>query len=239
MSNPTFKSLLALCRVSNLPTVWMNVLCAALLSTTEATVLQIGLLAVALSCFYCGGMAMNDVCDLEHDRVHQPYRPIAAGRLSYPQALVVMMTLFVVGFGVLLVAGHASAMLAGLLLLGVIFLYNRYHKRHASLVLAMAASRGLVYVVVALTLTGCVSSWVWLAASLQAFYVLLLTVVARQEIHAPQGRYSWPVIPWMLAAMPIIDGAVLTFLIGNPVWLAVAVAATLLTRWAQRHVRGD
>lgn len=239
MKSLTLNSLLALCRVSNLPTVWMNVLCAALLSMSNATALEICLLAFALSCFYCGGMAMNDVCDFEHDRQHQPYRPIVAGRLSHPQALATMVTLFVMGFGSLALTAYPSALLAGLLLLGIIFLYNRYHKQHAFMVLAMAAARWSVYVVVALALANQVTLWVWVAAALQGIYVLLLSVVARLEIHAPQGRYSRPVVPWMLASMPIIDGVLLAILLGTPLWLLVAVVATVLTRWAQRHVRGD
>ena len=39
-----------------------------------------------MSLLYIAGMYYNDVCDVEHDRVHQPHRPIPVGLISYGQA---------------------------------------------------------------------------------------------------------------------------------------------------------
>ena len=50
------RGIATLCRASNLPTVWTNVLAAALLSGADAGPGTIGLLALSLSAFYCGGM---------------------------------------------------------------------------------------------------------------------------------------------------------------------------------------
>ena len=48
----SFKAYLALCRVSNLPTVWTNVLAACLLAGGGCEAASFMLLALALSCFY-------------------------------------------------------------------------------------------------------------------------------------------------------------------------------------------
>lgn len=232
-------AVLGLCRFSNLPTVWMNVLAATLASGAYIGQDML-LLAVSMSCFYCGGMAMNDLFDLAHDRVHQPYRPIAAGRLEVRQASAITVALFVVGFGVLsltphplVAAGAATALFASILI------YNRWHKRHASTVLAMGAARGLVYFVTAAALTGTFAMGVVALAAAQMLYTLLVTGVARVELRLPTGRYGWPVIPWMIAAMPLVDGIVLALLLRAPIWLLVGAACSVLTRIGQRYVRGD
>ncbi|WGS53301.1 UbiA family prenyltransferase [Paraburkholderia sp. D15] len=240
---PGFNALLALCRASNLPTVWMNVVSAAVLSGATASghgpaAPLVLLLAVALSCFYCGGMALNDVCDLDYDSVHQRYRPIPAGRITLARARTVTFALFAGALGCLLGAPHHAGFVAGVVLLLVIWAYDYFHKRHPSTVLAMAGARLMVYVVTAFALTGMVSNAVWCVAVLQAAYVLTLTVVARLEGRTASGRYSWPVIPWMLAAMPVLDGIVLAVLV-DPVWLLAGFACAALTRAGQRYVRGD
>jgi 4-hydroxybenzoate polyprenyltransferase len=234
----TIKPVLALCRVSNLPTVWMNVLAAALLCGAPLQAPQVVLLALSMSCMYCGGMALNDLYDLAHDRLHQPYRPIPAGRIGAAQAWLVTGLLLTTGLALLLAAPHAAGVPAGLLLLAVIWVYDRFHKAYAASVLLMAWARLLVYVVTALALSGAVAAPVWLAAAFQAAWVLALSAVARAEVHGASDRCRWPPVPWLIAAMPLVDGALLALLAG-PGWLAAGVAGSALTRFGQRHVRGD
>lgn len=232
---------LALCRVSNLPTVWMNVLTAGVLCSPPVrapAAAFVPLLAFALSCFYCGGMAHNDLCDLDYDRVHQPFRPIPTGSIALGPARALTLALFAIALFCLLLAPHRAGVAAGAALLFVIWVYNRLHKRHPPTVFAMAGARLLVYVVTALALTGTVSEGVALAAVAQAAYVSVLTLVARFERHTAGQRYTWPVIPWMLAAMPMLDGFVLAAL-AHPAWILAGAAGTVLTRAGQRRVRGD
>ena len=239
--NNRIGAILALCRISNLPTLWMNVLTAAVLANPPGGaqgVYAVLLLCLALSCFYCGGMALNDVCDLDYDSVHQRFRPIVAGRITLAQASATLCTLFALGFLCLLAAPYSAGVAAGVALLAVIWFYDRFHKRHPSTVLAMAGARLLAYVVTALALAGTVSSLVWLAGIAQAAYILTLTFVARYESRMPNRRYAWPIVPWMLAAIALCDGVVLAVLV-HPAWLVAGVAGMALTRAAQRYVRGD
>jgi 4-hydroxybenzoate polyprenyltransferase len=233
-------ALLALCRASNLPTVWMNVVTAAVLSDVHGSspAMLVLLLAFSLSCFYCAGMALNDLCDVEHDSMHQRYRPIPAGRISVSDARHVTLALFAFALASLLSAPHRVGFVAGVGLLTLIWIYDRFHKRQPATVFAMAGARLLVYVVTGLALAGELSLGLWLAAGLQSAYVLLLTVVARLEGHRAGGRYPWPVIPWMLRAMPLLDAAVLAILV-DPAWICAGVAGAMLTYLGQRYVRGD
>ena len=87
------KPILALCRVSNLPTVWMNVLTAVVLTADALNQLVVPgnviLLMLALSALYCGGMCLNDLCDRHWDADHQPFRPIPSGRVGLRQAHII------------------------------------------------------------------------------------------------------------------------------------------------------
>ena len=70
---------LRLGRVSNLPTVWTNVLAGVALSGARAPAGTAVLLALALSLFYVGGMFLNDAFDREVDTRERPERPIPSG----------------------------------------------------------------------------------------------------------------------------------------------------------------
>ncbi len=235
------KSVMALCRVSNLPTVWMNVITASLL-TSHASTLPLNaqmtfILALSISCFYCAGMSLNDVCDFRWDQTHQPYRPIVMGKISLSHAKIMTLGLFVLAFGLMALAPNSLGLVAALGLFAVIYGYNLWHKRHASSVLLMAGARALVFVVTGLALVGELTPWVIAAAAFQFSYTLALTLVGRHE--SQRGRpYAGPVIPRMIAAMALLDGAVLAVAVA-PIWLVAGAALAFCTRLGQRYVRGD
>lgn len=235
------KPLLALCRISNLPTVWMNVLTTMVL--IEQALPQVvhwywlPLLALALSAFYCGGMVLNDLCDYQWDKQHQTYRPLVVGSVSMTLAIAIAALLFMGGFLLLALAPVKTGLLAGAGLFACIVIYDVFHKKTAASILIMAAARALVFIVVLMALTGQWLFWVLVAAALQFVYTLLLTFVARHE-HTRGKPYSGPVIPRMIAAMALLDGMLLALVVA-PVWLLVGVLFALLTRVGQRYVRGD
>lgn len=235
------KSALALCRVSNLPTIWMNVITAVVLVSYSAqqpiSWWLVGLLVLALSAFYCGGMSLNDVCDYTWDKQHQNFRPIVAGKITLMQARVISAGLFTLGFLLLALAPSVMGLAYGFLLFSVIYAYNYFHKAHASSVVLMGAARALVFVVAAQAIAGELNLWIYVAAGLQFAYTLLLTVVARHE--NTRGKpYAGPVIPRMIAGMAVLDGALLAILVA-PLWLLLGAVMALLTRFGQRYVRGD
>ena len=236
------KSVLALCRVSNLPTIWMNVIAASVLvaSAHQQPVawLVVAILALSMSAFYCAGMSLNDVCDYSWDKQHQPYRPIVEGKVSLAQAKLVTLVLFAVGFALLCLAPSLAGLLHSLALFAVIYAYNVFHKQHSSSVFLMAGARALVFVVTAQALVGELTFWVLVAACLQFLYTLSLTLVGRHE--SRRGRpYAGPVIPRMIAGMAVLDGLVLTLVLASPLWLGLGLLLAFLTRLGQRYVRGD
>ena len=238
---PTFKTFLTLCRVSNLPTVWMNVLTAALLvSSYTHSPFDAGaviLLMVSMSLFYMGGMSFNDYMDRNWDGIHQKFRPIPSGKISARAVAIISAALFLSALVLLAFAPHITGFYMGFVLLLTIVIYDAFHKATAASVFVMASARMLVFFVTARAL---VEDWlfvIWLAASLQFIYTLLLTVVARYE-HTRQKNYSIPLIPLMIAGMSLVDGILLAILV-HPLGLLAGIFAAFATRFGQKYVRGD
>ncbi len=228
---------LELVRAGNLPTVWTNVLTAAVLSGSGWSWGSVALLAAAMSLVYCGGMVLNDLWDAPVDRVERPERPIPSGRVSGRVAAVLAAVLLGGGAGLLWGAPHRAGFGAGLVLVGAVVAYDRFHKGLPWSVFVMAGCRFLVFVVAGLGIAGCLRGPVLLAGLVQYLYVLALSAAAR----LPEGRRESlhiPGVPALIAGVSLVDGAVLLLLAGGGWWLAGAAGAGLA--WVgNRWVPGD
>ena len=177
---PPWRAWLQLARVSNTPTVVSNAVAGAVLASTSADVATVVLVAVAMALFYTAGMVLNDLLDEEVDRVERPERPLPSGAVSRSAALVAVIALFVVGLALLAVVG-LEPFLAGLGLVGLIALYDTWHKANPLSPVLMGGCRALVYVVAALAVAGIVELEVWTAAAVLLLYIVGLTQVAKSE----------------------------------------------------------
>lgn len=229
-----FKSYLALCRVGNLPTIWTNVLAASLL-TGNLDPAGYLLLGLAISAFYLAGMSLNDVCDADIDRIQRPERPIPSGRISLSAARNLTFVLFAAGLGLLALMPHWQGLAAGGVLIAAIVVYDLRHKNNPASVLIMAACRFLVFAVASLSLTGAFAPLALAAGSVQFIYIVALSLVARYDNAHP---FPFPIIPWLLAGIALVDGLILAVL-HHPAWFLAGLAGAGLTRWAQKRFRGD
>ena len=236
VSRFTIKPFLDLCRVSNLPTVWTNVLAATVLADVPFSWPSFLILLLSLSLFYSGGMCLNDLWDATVDRVHKPFRPIPSGRVSIRDARIFTVILFGLALAALVCLSPRS-FVAGILLLVLIVVYDRIHKRHPSSVLLMGACRLMVFVVCSVAVSGTVNGRVALGGFLQFAYVLILTVVSRYESRS-EKEFAFPVIPTMIASISILDGIVMT-LFASPFWFLTGLGGAALTHLGQKYVRGD
>jgi len=236
---PAMKAYVSLFRISNLPTVWSNVLAALLLCGEAFSWTSALALLMSLSLFYCAGMALNDILDAEIDSQQRAARPIPAGMITIVQAQRATVLLFVSAFSMLFTLPHAAtAMCAAAVLVGLIVVYDRYHKGNPCSVFLMAGCRVMVYLVAAGGVTGRFQSSVLLVALCQFGYIVLLSGVARYENRLPRG-FSFPLIPLLLAGICLVDGISLALILRSPLWLLVGVGGTLMTLAGQKFVRGD
>lgn len=233
----TIKSYIELCRVSNLPTVWTNVLAAAVLSEAAFSWFGFITLAFSMSLFYSAGMCLNDIFDVETDRVNKPFRPLPSGSISLRNAWVLTDILFAAGVILLLTFPYQRAVPAGVLLLVLIVIYDKYHKAHPFSVIIMASCRLMVYVVSSTAVSGEVGALVVVAGLMQFTYILAVSLAARYENKRKKSG-PLPVIPLMIAGASLIDGIVLA-IFASPHWLLFGISGTILTLAGQKFVKGD
>lgn len=231
------KGYLELCRISNLPSIWTNVLCAVVLATGRFSWEGYLLPALSLSCYYLAGMCLNDVCDAAYDGLHRPSRPLPSGKVSRIGARLLIFALFATGTAAVLGAPFRQGSYAALPLIVLIVWYDFAHKNNPFSVLLMASCRFLVFAVAALATTGSMPALVLFAGLLQFIYVVCLSLVARYENNRTTP-FPLPVIPLMLAGIPLLDGIMLAFLM-QPAWLVAGGGGALLMLAGQKYFRGD
>ncbi|MDW7772085.1 MAG: UbiA family prenyltransferase [Desulfobulbaceae bacterium] len=227
---------LTLCRVSNLPTVWTNVLASLVLTGEAYSIPVFLLLCLSLSLFYSGGMCLNDVLDAKEDRLKKAFRPIPAGKISLRNGAVFASGLLGSGLILLLAAPFNRAVLPGLLLLVFIGAYNILHRQYRAGILLMASCRLMIFVIAAAAAAGTVGNIVLLGGAVQFLYILLVSAAARLEKQSNQ--YAYPPIPLMIAGISLLDGMLMAA-VASPAWLLAGLAGGALTLFGQKFVRGD
>lgn len=223
------RAYLLLARVSNLPTVWTNVLAAFVCAA--APMHSYPLAALSLSLFYTAGMFLNDVCDVPFDTRARSDRPIPRGEVGRGEALAIVVILFVLG--VVLLARQpfpAAALRWAAALIGAIVLYDLSHKGKWYGPIVMGLCRALVYGVAAASVAAVLPSAVLAAALIMWAYIVALTWVAK----AANLGYA---VPWMLAGICLVDAAIIMAM-GDPFLAVVAAAGFPLTLALQRVVPG-
>jgi 4-hydroxybenzoate polyprenyltransferase len=195
---PSFRSLLILGRVSNLPTIWSNCLAAWLLNGGGMCLAFLLLLAGA-TFLYLGGMFLNDAFDAGPDQVYRPERPIPSGRIAARDVWWSGGLFLFFGWLLLFLLGGTVALLA-LALVGAIIVYNAVHKHTEFAPVFMATCRFLLYLVAgAATFHALRYSLLWHGVALAA-YVVGLSLLARHE-NAPRRRVDFPSL---FLAMPVV-----------------------------------
>ena len=220
---------LLLARVSNLPTVWTNVLAAY--ACVAAPLDSIPIAIASLSLFYTAGMFLNDICDERFDSRERSDRPIPNGDVGRAEAIAITVALFIAAEVLLWRQPHAApAMSWGLVLIAAITAYDLSHKGKWYGPIVMGACRALVYVVAASSVAGSVPAAVLVAGTVMWLYVVGLTWVAK----AANLGYA---VPWMLAGICLVDAAIIAWR-GEPQLALIAVAGFPVTRALQRLVPG-
>ena len=180
------RTLLILGRVSNLPTVWTNVLAGWFFSGGEWS-WELLWIEIAVSLLYIAGMTLNDAFDAGWDRQHAPERPIPSGAISAGRVWMIGIGQMVAGV-VLLLSTTSVEWFWAVALMGAILLYDAIHKKTAFAVLAMGACRGLVYLLAGSAVNSEKLGRWWAIGSM--IYVVGITVVARSERKVTEGKGS-------------------------------------------------
>ena len=201
---------LRLGRVSNLPTVWTDVLAGAVLAGSTPQPFLLALLLLAVSLFYVSGMYLNDAFDRDFDAAAYPQRPIPSGAVTTGTVFTMgflglgagELLLVVVGFGAESGRGWPPV-IAGLCLAATIVYYNFHHKGNPLSPFLMSLCRAQVYLTTALAVAPLLPQPFWWGLALLVAYIMGLSYVARQETLARLTNL-WPLA---LLAAPFLYGA--------------------------------
>jgi 4-hydroxybenzoate polyprenyltransferase len=194
---------LRLGRVSNLPTVWTNVLAGALLAGAAPSFGALAPRLVGVTLLYVAGMFLNDAFDWRFDARARRERPIPQGLVSVREVALAGAGMLLAGF-LLVARSGPSAAWSGALLASAIVLYDAWHKENASAPALMGACRALVYVTAAMAVTSTASLTLLAAAGALLLYVVGLTHAARFET-LRSVRTLWP-LACLLAPIAIPSG---------------------------------
>jgi len=221
-------------RISNLPTVWTNVLAALAIAgaagTTAGPAVTASLM-VALSLLYIAGMYLNDAFDRDFDSRDRPERPIPSGEVDAPTVFAVGFALIGMAIALLAVTGYVMpggtgwfAVAAATGLAAVIVFYDMNHKGNALSPVVMGLCRALVYVTAALGVVAAPPMDVYVAAGVLWSYVIGLSYIAKQET---LGRVEnlWPaaflLVPLVYCVPAAASGTVgLALYVAFAIWVA-------------------
>ncbi|MBL8316426.1 MAG: UbiA family prenyltransferase [Rubrivivax sp.] len=235
---------LQLGRISNLPTVWSNVLVGALLAGGSLGDARLPLLMLAASLFYVGGMFLNDAFDRGFDALHRPERPIPSGQVSARQVFSYGFAMLGLGIVGVAVASRGAdgmpawrALAAGAALAAAIVLYDAHHKGNPLSPLVMGLCRVFVVLTAAFSVAATLTMAVVLAALALLCHLIGLTYIAKQE-HLDRIGKLWPL---GLLAVPVLYGLSLA-LAAPAVWVPLVLYAAVLLYalgLLRRRARGD
>lgn len=190
---------LELGRVSNLPTVWSNVLAGAVISNGFEAYPALAV-ALAGSLFYTGGMFLNDAFDAELDARERPERPIPSGRVSLAAVTLVGFGLLAAGLATLalLAASGGSAsgfrvMTAGVFTAAAVVVYDLWHKGRPLSPVIMGSCRAGLYATAGLAVSPTLPAPTIETAMAVLAYVVGLTHIARFETGSVVAR-TWPTL---------------------------------------------
>jgi 4-hydroxybenzoate polyprenyltransferase len=203
---------LRLGRISNLPTVWTNVLVGFLLAGGSLADPNLPLLMAALSSFYVGGMFLNDAFDRNFDAKYRPERPIPAGDVSARTVFTTGFALLVLGTIAVAAASRGPdgmpawrALTSATTLAALIVLYDAHHKNNPFSPLIMGLCRVFVYVTASYSIAQALPNSLIVASGALLCHLIGLTYIAKQE-HLDRIGNLWPL---GFLAVPIAYGMAL------------------------------
>jgi hypothetical protein len=233
---PRLSTLLRLGRISNIPTVWTNVLAGSVIAGGETHPNQIALIMLAMTAFYVGGMYLNDFFDREIDARDRPGRPIHAGEIRAGTVSLIGFGLLATGIALMIPFGLAATIWS-VLLAGTIVLYDVWHKGNVLSPLVMGTCRALVYIGTGAALAGGTSTAMMIGAVALGSHVAGITYAARQESLDRVGNL-WPLallaVP-LLVALPALSSG---WIIAVAFLLLLAADAVAIRLLATRPVPG-
>lgn len=184
---PLWSSWLQLLRIPNHLTVPGDLLAGAALAgglrQQPPWPALVGVVTASLL-LYSGGMLLNDWFDRAVDAEERPERPIPSGAVGAMAVLTAGLAALAAGVGLALLFGLSVGLIAAALA-GLVVLYDGGAKRWPPLGVTVMGGCRAVNLLLGAAAVGEVGSWpefLWLAAGVHLAYVVLVSLVAVNEV---------------------------------------------------------
>lgn len=221
------RNYLQLIRAPNVFTAVTNIFTGfAAVSGANLQPRALALLALSSACLYTGGIALNDYCDLDVDRVERPQRPLPSGAIRPVVALALALGLLAMGVVFAAFVNPLAALAAWVLLLLVSMYDVRWKKLRVLGPVNMGACRFTNVFLGACAVPESTLNSLPFAGAMM-LWVIAITVISRREVKTPHLQ-TW--VKSMVLAIPMLDGCFVALLTQNP-WLGLAVGAFSLPAW--------
>lgn len=191
--NPVLQGYLRLMRPANLPTAAADILAGIALSGIWVpsdlwtfAALPIVFLVCASICLYAGGVVLNDVFDLEIDKIERPERALPSGLIPVKSAALFGGTLLAAGVVFAFCVTSLSGILAIILALSIVA-YDGFSKNYDFLgPLNMGLCRAL-NLLLGISVVGQLPNWTY--AIIPLLYIFAITLISRGEVHGNNKRH--------------------------------------------------
>src|SRR5512133_1941611 len=190
------RTIIALARLSTLPTVWSNCLAGWWLGGGGHAE-HLPFIFIGATLFGLGGAFLKDVFDVDYDRQHRPERPIPSGVVAESTVYRVGLALLTIGALLLLWPGNLTGVF-GLCLVVTIIAHNTLQRVLVLAPVLRGISRLLFYLLGASVASRGIGGWViWCGLAL-LLYTAGLGFLSQRD--AKPNR-SWPAL---LMIAPIV-----------------------------------
>ncbi len=203
------KGYLRLARPANLPTAAADILAGiAIAGVLSNDFIGFGIvyktifLVFASVFLYAGGVVLNDVFDLDLDKVERPERPIPSGLIPLKSAALYGAILLILGIVSAFFSGLVSGIISVVLAFFIV-LYDAFSKKDGFLgPLNMGLCRGLNLILGMSILGGFVQWWY---AAIPLVYIFAITVISRGEVHGNNKNHIiWAGVLYILVILAVV-----------------------------------
>jgi 4-hydroxybenzoate polyprenyltransferase len=196
---------LAFAQLLRLPNVFTAIADIAMAGCATGAIIRdsgtVLLLMAASACLYLAGMVFNDLFDRADDARSRPFRPIPSGRVLLRTAIIIAITLSLLG---ITLAAITPGLFVAVLLFVLILLYDGMAKHHLAGTVVMGACRSLnILLGLATDFEAIPNPLQWHLCLTTGTYIAGVTLFARTEESA--SRPVW----LMIAAAVMLAGLVL------------------------------
>lgn len=216
VENSNFKNYLLLIRLPNLFTLPSNILLGYTLVATSTltitSIIEIIMLVTIATLLYCLGVVLNDLLDYDIDKKERPNRPLASGKISRKIAIIIVIVFTTIALILSLIVSVTTLSIS-VILLAIIFGYDKYLKSTRFGPFAIAGARVTNVVLGTTTSTNGVENFtqniqLMFALTVIFAYVCLIGYLSRYEV---QGFSENSRTYWLPVAIAGIVFSILVF----------------------------